>query len=205
MHVEPPDAELMAALQAGDEPALETLIGRWQQPLLRFVFRYVQNETEARDLVHETFVRLHETRRAYRSGGAFSGWIFTIAANLARNHVRWRKRHPAESDSRRASSAGDARELSCSADAPDMRVLVTERVLSVRRAIDALPHDLKTTLLLFEYEELSYREIAAVVGCSEKGVEARLARARTRLREMLADYFADTSTTARESSAPVIL
>jgi len=90
-------AELMAALQRGEEAALATLVSLWDRPLWRFVFRYVQNETDARDLVQETFVRLHATRNAFRIGAPFSGWIFAIAANLARNHARWRKRHPSDS------------------------------------------------------------------------------------------------------------
>ena len=181
----------MAALQQGDDAALAELITRWQPPLLRFVFRYVQNETDARELVHEAFVRLHERRMSYRAGSSFAGWIFTIAANLAHNRVRWRKRHPGE---RNGEMDVSPRELMCGAATPDESALRAERVSAVRAAIDALPHDLKITLLLFEYEGLSYREIAGVVGCSEKGVEARLARARARLRESLASFLSGPET-----------
>lgn len=176
-------AALMSALAADDDAALGELITLWQAPLLRFVFRYVQCEADARELVHESFVRLHASRGSFRAGsGAFSGWIFAIAANLCRNHARWRRRHPAETlDDEHAATA-------CAGAPPDLAAVASERVAAVRAAIAALPHDLKTTLLLFEYEELSYRQIAAVVGCSEKGVEARLSRARARLRESLAGY-----------------
>jgi RNA polymerase sigma-70 factor (ECF subfamily) len=64
----------------------------------------------------------------------------------------------------------------------------SERVAALKTAIAELTHDLRTTLLLYEYEGLSYHEIAEVVGCTEKGVESRLSRARTRLRKVLADH-----------------
>jgi len=180
-------ATLMVSMQNGDESALTMLIDLWQLALLRFVFRYVQNETDARDIVHETFVRLYDKRQSFRRGASFSGWIFTIAANLARNHVRWRKRHPSAALPNYNDSYA-FREFACDAQMPHENVLALERVQAVRAAIDGLSHDLKTTLLLFEYEEFSYRQIAQVVGCSEKGVEARLARARAQLRKRLAVY-----------------
>ena len=192
----------MAALQDGNEAALAELITLWQPALVRFVFRYVQNETDAREIVHEAFVRLHARRRNFRRGAAFSAWIFAIAANLAHNHVRWRRRHPGEVFRRDDGGAHFTEEV-CRAPAPDEHALESERVRAVRSAIARLPHDLKTTLLLFEYEELSYREIAAVVGCSEKGVEARLSRARARLREMLAEYLGGNAALLVEPVIPI--
>lgn len=183
---EPRSAALMAEVARGDPDALATLVGLWQRPLLGFVFRYVQNEADARDLVQETFVRIYEKRGAFRQGTAFSGWLFTIAANLCRNHVRWRTRHPSQ-DLTSASAA----EYACARPAPDGALVASERVAAVRAAIAELPHDLKVTLLLHEYEGLSYAEIAEVVGCSVKGVEARLARARLRLREALGKFLGE--------------
>lgn len=184
--------ELMTRLNGGDDDALASLIALWQQPVLRFVFRYVQSEAEARDVVQETFVRVHANRGAFRSGATFSSWVFTIAANLCRNHLRWRTRHPSESlDADPAEIGSGAERQPCPRAAPDRAAVESERVRAVREAIAALPHDLKVTLLLHEYEELSCAEIAPVVGCSVKGVEARLARARQRLRAMLAGYLGD--------------
>jgi RNA polymerase sigma-70 factor (ECF subfamily) len=68
-----------------------------------------------------------------------------------------------------------------------------EACAAVRAAVDRLPHDLKSTLILHHYERLSYREIGAVVGCSERGVETRLYRARQRLREELAGFLRETA------------
>jgi RNA polymerase sigma-70 factor, ECF subfamily len=186
---------LMAALTAGDDDALGDIVTLWQAPVLRFVFRYVQNEADAREIVQETFVRVHAKRGTFRPGASFSGWLFTIAANLCRNRRRWWKRHPTES-----LGEENAIEHRCSRSTPGQAMVDSERIDAVRRAIDDLPHDLKVTLLLHEYENLTYAEISPVVGCSVKGVEARLARARRRLRTALADYLADGGTKERNPS-----
>jgi RNA polymerase sigma-70 factor, ECF subfamily len=179
---------LMRALVGGRETALNALIELWEAPLLRFVYRYVQNEAEARDLVQETFVRIYASRDRFRLDSNFSTWAFTIAANLCRNHRRWRFRHPTVSLDEPLADRADAPQdsLVCPRCGPDRAAVQGERIQALKTAIAALSHDLRTTLLLYEYEGLSYREIAAVVGCSEKGVESRLARGRAKLRKALA-------------------
>jgi len=180
-------AELMRALVAGRQVALNELMLVWEGPLLRFIFRYVQSEAEARDLVQETFVRVYLKRERFRPGTSFSTWAFTIAANLCRNQRRWQGRHPTQSlDEVTAGAATVQDKLACPRSRPDQEAVQSERMAALKAAVASLTHDLRTTLLLYEYEGLSYREIAEVVGCSEKGVESRLSRARARLRKVLA-------------------
>lgn len=186
-------AEFMQALVAGRQTALNELMTLWEAPLLRFIFRYVQNEAVARDLVQETFVRVYLHRERFRPGTSFSTWAFTIAANLCRNHRRWQGRHPTVSLDEPASTDSEApatrqEYLVSPARTPDHSAQHAEHVDALKAAIAELPHELRTALLLYEYEELSYREIAEVVGCSEKGVESRLVRARVKLRKMLSPY-----------------
>jgi RNA polymerase sigma-70 factor (ECF subfamily) len=182
-------AELMRALVAGRQVALNELMTLWEGPLLRFIFRYVQWEAGARDLVQETFVRVYLKRESFRPGTSFSTWAFTIAANLCRNQQRWQGRHPTLSLDEVTAGAGTGHEqLACPRSCPDQAAVQSERVAALKTAIAELTHDLRTTLLLYEYEGLSYHEIAEVVGCTEKGVESRLSRARTRLRKVLADH-----------------
>jgi len=177
----------MRALVEGQQVALNELMTYWEAPLLRFIFRYVQCEAEARDLVQETFVRVYLMRERFRLDSSFSTWAFTIAANLCRNQHRWRFRHPTVSLDEpvcdQVTTGYDT--LACPRHGPDHAAVQTERIEALKAAIAGLSHDLRTTLLLYEYEGLSYREIATVVGCSEKGVESRLARARMRLRKTL--------------------
>jgi RNA polymerase sigma-70 factor, ECF subfamily len=182
-------AELMQALVAGRQAALNDLMTLWETPLLRFIFRYVQNEAVARDLVQETFVRVYLHRERFRPGTSFSTWAFTIAANLCRNLRRWQGRHPTVSldEPTSADNAAATRldQLVSPDRSPDHTVQHAENLAALKAAIGDLPHELRTALLLYEYEELSYREIAKIVGCSEKGVESRLVRARVKLKKML--------------------
>ena len=186
----------LQALRGGRDRALDELIARWQRPLFAFAWRYVQNSTDAHDLVAEAFVRLHQQRDRLRPDTKLSAWLFTTLSNLCHNHYRWRQRHPTISlDAPIDGMEGSAHESIPSAGpAPDAALEHDEAFAAVRAAIDRLPHDLKTTLLLHHYEQLSYREIGAVIGCSERGVETRLYRARQRLREELAGFLHETAT-----------
>ncbi|MBK9989414.1 MAG: sigma-70 family RNA polymerase sigma factor [Verrucomicrobia bacterium] len=179
-------AEHMRALVAGRKLALNDLMALWEAPLLRFIFRYVQNDAEARDLVQETFVRVYLHRERFRPESSFSTWAFTIAANLCRNHHRWRGRHPTVSlDEPTLNETNRHDQIVCPGSSPDRSAQQNERIDALKAAIADLPHDLRTALLLYEYEELTYREIATIAGCSEKGVESRLVRARAHLRKKL--------------------
>lgn len=186
-------AGFMQALVDGRQTALNDLMLLWEAPLLRFIYRYVQNEAVARDLVQETFVRVYLHRERFRAGTSFSTWAFTIAANLCRNHLRWKGRHPTisldEPINADNESVSRQDQLVSPEHGPDSTAQRAESIDALKSAIAALPHELRTALLLYEYEGLSYREISEVVGCSEKGVESRLVRARVKLRKMLASFF----------------
>ncbi len=186
MH-EDADTALMLRLRGGEDTALNELMTRWQSRLVSFIYRYVGNEADAFDLAQETFVRVFESRHGYKPTARFSSWLFQIASNLCRNHFRWHQRHPTvplDSAAHEGGTLGDA--LPSETESPSEAVARGELAAAVRQGIHSLPHDLKTALLLFEYEELSYDEIAAVLGCSRKAVETRLYRARNLLRECLA-------------------
>jgi len=185
------DQACLQALQEGQDAALDQLIARWQRPLFAFAWRYVQNRTDANDLVAETFVRLHQQRSRLRPDTKLSAWLFTTLANLCHNHYRWRLRHPTVSlDAASEDDDGASRVTVVPADGPlpDDALEHDEACSAVRAAIDRLPHDLKVAILLHHYERRSYREIGAITGCSERGVETRLYRARQRLREELAGF-----------------
>ncbi len=181
-----PDAELMLRLKNGEDWILNELMTRWQQPLVAFIYRYIGHQTEALDLAQETFVRVYETRRRYAVRGKFSTWLFAIAANLCRNYLRWRQRRgesvPETWDTEAAELTESFQSLD---DSPDQSAIRSESISLIRAAIDKLPHDLKTTILLYEYQSLSYAEISSVLGCSVKAVEMKLYHARQSLREML--------------------
>ena len=181
-----PDAELMLRLKNGEDWILNELMTRWEQPLVAFIYRYIGRQTEALDLAQETFVRVYETRHRYAIRGKFSTWLFTIAANLCRNYSRWRQRRGEplpetwDAEDTEVNESPRTRE-----DSPDQAAIKSESISLIRAAIDKLPHDLKTVILLYEYESLSYAEISSVLGCSVKAAEMKLYRARQSLRERL--------------------
>lgn len=175
----------MAQLQAGNEAALAPLMQRWEVPLKRFIFRLVGNTAEAEDLAQEVFVRIYTKRSSYRLGAKFSTWCFSIAANLAKNRLRWWKRRPVLSLDAWMDSGGDAADQSATGAQASDKVMKRERIATVQAAVAALPLDLRTALVLFEYEQQSMGEIAAALGCTAKAVENRLYRARQKLQQQL--------------------
>jgi RNA polymerase sigma-70 factor (ECF subfamily) len=181
-----PDAELMLRLKNGEDWILNELMTRWQEPLVGFIYRYIGHQTEALDIAQETFVRVYETRHRYVVRGKFSTWLFAIAANLCRNYLRWRqKRGEPVPETRETDEAAIAESHQSSDESPDQVAIRSETISLIRTAIDKLPHDLKTAILLNEYQSLSYAEISSVLGCSVKAVEMKLYRARQLLRERL--------------------
>jgi len=185
---DPTDETLMQRLAAGDETALAPLMGRWELPLKRFLYRLLLDPHEAEDVALETCVKLFHRRETYRAGARFAPWILTIAANLARNRRRWWRRHPTVSLDERAPGAHEDTagwEPTDPAAGPAERALRHEAAAAVRAAVAALPHELREIVVLAEYEERPQAEIAAILGCTIKAVEMRLYRARERLRRTL--------------------
>ena len=177
----------MARLQAGQDAALNDLMSRHATPVFHFLSRLTGSAEDANDLAQETFVRVFKSSQSYRTGEKFSTWLFTIAANLARNHFRWRWRHPqlsldAENDETGQSLGGT---LPANAPRPDEAALAAERAGAVRSAVQTLPEELRAAIVLCEWEEASVAEAATILGATPKAVESRLYRARKLLRESL--------------------
>lgn len=192
------DARLMNLLAAGEDTALNTLMERWKGPLIGFLSRYVSNREDALDLAQETFVRVYRHRNRYRHRGQFSSWLFTIAANLCRNHARWQARHPTLI----LSQAGQEEQedlldvLDQNDDDPSKQASRREETRLVEQEVRALPHDLRVALLLSAYEGLPHQDIGKVLGCSSKAVEMRIYRARRQLQEALERWRKEEKTLA---------
>ncbi|MBT5902214.1 MAG: RNA polymerase sigma factor [Opitutaceae bacterium] len=178
------DIDLMRALQEGSEAALCELIARWEKRLLSFVYRYTQDTHTTQDIVQETFVRLHLKREQFKPDRGFSPWLFTIAANLCHNRARWQRRHPEQSwdDTSGTTVESPTNLLADPTDGPVETTIRREQIEELKSLVLALPHDLKTAVLLHHYEGLSSAEIAQVVGCSLRGVETRIYRGLKKIR-----------------------
>jgi len=177
----------MERLAAGQDAALNDLMERHAAPVFHFLCRMMGNEDDASDLAQETFARVFRARASFRPDEKFSTWLFTIAANLARNHFRWRSRHPNISLEAETGEAGQTLggTLPANDPAPDESALTAERAEAVRLAVGKLPEDLREAIVLCEWEECSVAEAAAILETTPKAVESRLYRARQVLRERL--------------------
>ena len=177
----------MQRLAAGHDAALNELMQRHAAPVFHFLCRMLGNEDDANDLAQETFTRVFRARESFRPDARFSTWLFTIAANLARNQIRWRSRHPNVSLDAEggAAEAPLASTLPAGGPSPNEQAISAERAVAVRDAVQQLPEDLREVIVLCEWEEHSVAEAAAIVGATSKAVESRLYRARQFLRERL--------------------
>lgn len=180
----------MGRLQAGHEAALNDLMERHATAVFHFLCRMVGNEDDASDLAQETFVRVFKSAKSFRASETFSTWLFTIAANLARNHFRWRSRHPNLSLDAEAPGSGQSigSALPAGSPPPSEAALVGERAAAVRAAVQKLPEELREAIVLCEWEERSVAEAAMILESTPKAVESRLYRARGILRERLKNW-----------------
>ena len=175
----------MERLASGQDAALNDLMERHSTPVFHFLCRMLNNEDDANDLAQETFVRVYRSRESFRTNEKFTTWLFTIAANLARNHFRWRTRHPnvsLETPSENAEQTLGST-LPANDPAPSDQALAAERAAAVRNAVHELPEDLREAIVLCEWEEHSVAEAAILLESTPKAVESRLYRARQLLRK----------------------
>jgi RNA polymerase sigma-70 factor (ECF subfamily) len=181
------DASDMQLLVEGRDSVLNSLMERHSERLFRYLIRQLQNEDDAADIAQEAFVRVYQHRAKFDPRQRFSTWLYTIATNLARDRLKWRSRHPqvslnqpvGEGDNVMGDAIPDSKPL------PDAVLVSNERADAVRDVIATLPEDLRTAIILSEYQLLSNAEIANVLRCSVKAIESRIYRAKQRLRESL--------------------
>jgi RNA polymerase sigma-70 factor (ECF subfamily) len=177
------DEALMEALQNGDDHALATLMHRWELGVKAFLLRLGVPSSDVEDVAQEAFVRLYQKRDRYRAGAAFKPWLLTVAGNLGRNRLRWRFRRREDSiEAMDAAQPGGFDPVDPAARPASHLAEKANLARDVRKAVNALPDNLRQAVLCVELEDLSYAEAGQVMGCSAKAVETRLYRARELLR-----------------------
>jgi RNA polymerase sigma-70 factor (ECF subfamily) len=192
-----PDVKLMLQVRDDVPGAFEVLVERYQHRLVGVLVHLIGRVEEAEDLTQDVFLRIYRARKGYRPKAKFSTWLFTIANNLASNHLRGKGRSPIArglgGDATGAASGSQAirpaEERAVSREGtPSAQMRKVELSDVVREALDVLGEDQKVAVLLNKFEDMSYSEIAEVMGRSEAAVKSLLARARTHLREQLEPY-----------------
>lgn len=186
-----PDAALMLRVKRGDRAAFEELVEKYKQPVINFIFRTLRDETEAEDLAQNVFLQIYKSRARYQQTAKFSTWMFTIARNLCLNELRRRSRHPAESleethvehEDQPRQQYEDKQNIS-----PPDKLLHGELARKIEEALADLPENQRTAILLCRQDELSYDEIAEVLGCSLSATKSLIHRGRETLKEKLKPY-----------------
>ena len=181
------DRQDMARLASGHDAALNDLMERHGLRLFHYLLRLLHDESEAEDLTQESFVRVFQNREKYDSQYRFTTWLYTIATNLARKQQRRQSRHPQVSLEAESELTNVSLQDQLPSEAPDPtgHLEANERAVAVREAIAGLPEELRTPIILAEYEGLSQREMAAILDCTPKAVEMRIYHARKQLRQSL--------------------
>lgn len=194
-----PDIRLMLRVRdAGDEAAFGELVQRYQHRLVGILQHIVGRADEAEDLAQEVFLRVYRTRARYHPQAKFSTWLFTIANNLALNALRSRKRKPVVPLPAQESGPLGARPaeqlVAARSPAPTQRLQQQELSAIIGAAMDSLGDRQRMAVMLHKFEEMSYAEIADVMGMSSKAVKSLLSRARAALRDALQAQLAADST-----------
>jgi RNA polymerase sigma-70 factor (ECF subfamily) len=170
-----------------DAAAFEELMRRYQQPTVGFLMRMVGNLDAAQDLAEETFVRIWQSAPRYRPSAKFTTWLFTIASRLATDHVR--RASVRRNVSLDAPTGNEpmplAETLPDPLPAADEQLAREQTAARVRAAVETLPLEQRTALVLCEFQGLNYAEVAQAMGCTVKSVELRIYRAKHALREKL--------------------
>jgi len=166
----------MARTAQQDAEAFRRLVQQWEQPIFAFLYHMVGSREDAEDLTQETFVRVYTWANRYRPAGRFKSWLFRIAGNLARSHLR---RQRLLRWIRFDTSAHDRPDPG---PRPDNVLAAKRRQAAVHAALAHLPERQRQAVILRRYQELSYEEIAEILGTTVAAVESLLQRAAVNLR-----------------------
>lgn len=187
------DHQLIEATKKGDEAAFAEIVNRYRSPLTNYLFRMLGDYEEAIDLAQETFVRVYFAIERYHTDYAFSTYIYRIATNLAISEIRKKKRRRLLSLTSffQTEDSGDSQEFHPPDDKslPDEDLIEIERNRTIEKAIATLPDKYRAPIVLREIQELSYEEIAQILGLGLGTTKSRISRARALLREKLKQYF----------------
>lgn len=181
------DWKLVERVQRGDKQAFDLLVVKYQRKLFRLLSRLVRDQSEIEDVAQEAFIKAYRALPNFRGESAFYTWLYRIAINTAKNYlVAQGRRAPTqtEADIEDAENFEDGESLRTE-DTPDRMLLSKQVAEAVNRAIERLPEELRTAIVLRELEGLSYDEIAASMNCPIGTVRSRIFRAREAVAEEL--------------------
>ncbi len=180
------DWDLVQRVQGGEKAAFDVLVLKYQHKIVNLVMRYVQDPVESLDVAQEAFIKAYRALPSFRGDSAFYTWMYRIAINTAKNYLVARKRRPLEYDLDLQDPQQYVMDSRLSdAQTPEGHVLGEEIRVVVNDAINGLPTDLRTAIVLREIEGMSYEEIAREMDCPVGTVRSRIFRARDAIDKLL--------------------
>ena len=184
------DEELVKRVQRGEKAAFDILVRKYEHKIANVIGRYMRDSSEVQDVAQEAFIKAYRALPNFRGDSAFYTWLYRIAINTAKNYLVARSRRPPAGDI----DAQDAEQYEGATGlkeyaTPEHMLLKSELEVTIQAAIDDLPEDLRTAIVLRELEGFSYEEIATAMECPIGTVRSRIFRARdaidTRIRPLL--------------------
>ena len=186
------DEQLVEQFQNGETKAFDELVRRYQNHVLNTCFRYLNNKDEAQDAAQEIFVKLYHALPKFKPRAKFSTWLYRIVVNHSLNMKRSKKRRD-WIQSMGGLKKDDVAQVNLvqapGSETPEARLQAQERLEIVQHALNKLNHAQRTAVILHRFEELSYKEIASVMGASVSSVESLIFRAKKNLYKILKSHF----------------
>ncbi|HUC29854.1 MAG TPA: sigma-70 family RNA polymerase sigma factor [Candidatus Acidoferrum sp.] len=185
------DADVMLRVKAGDQAAFDYLVQKYRRPMISFMYRMARNASAAEDLAQEVFLRVYRSRESYEASAKFTTWLYRIATNLAVNHARDTRHERPEvtvSLDEPDEDTGTTIELPDGKLTAEQAMMQRERMLAIRRKVEALPELQRLAVIMHKYQQMDYKQIAEVLKKSESATKSLLFRAYETLREQLKQY-----------------
>ena len=173
------DEDLVLRVQRGDKSAFDFLVIKYQHRIIQLVNRYIKDPSEAQDIAQEAFIKAYRALADFRGEAAFYTWLYRIAINTAKNYLLSRSRRSSnyQVDIQEAEALENAPQLQ-GMETPEREILNQEIIDVINAVIEELPEEMRTAIILREFEGMSYEEIAEAMDCPVGTVRSRLFRAR---------------------------
>ena len=173
------DSKLVKRVQKGDKGAFDMLVLKYQHKIVNLVMRYVRDPEQALDIAQDAFIKAYRALPRFRGDSAFYTWLYRIAVNTAKNHLAAQRRRPIDIElDLQDPEQYDLHAKLKETDTPEGVTISEELRKTVEKAIQLLPEDLRTAIVLRELDGMSYEEIAQTMECPVCTVRSRIFRAR---------------------------
>lgn len=186
------DHEVIAMILRGNPDKYRVLVEKYQTMIFRTCIGFLHNRDDADDLTQEILIQAYESLKSFKGEAAFSTWLYRIAVNASLNRVRKNSRNPILNRFDSLFVVGKEREISLPANGsedPESILISTERNKWIQDALDSLPENQRTAIVLSKYDDLPQKEIAGIMQTTEGAVEALIQRAKANLRLKLSSTY----------------